>query len=84
MVGCESVYKDVGVMIQSTVAVMVTEWALTMPPVEGVRDLAMADGEAALDQGYKGVLNATTFLRDLKTDEEREEWDAIFSPIPQE
>jgi hypothetical protein len=27
------------------------------------------------------VLNATTFLRDLKTDEEREEWDAIFSPI---
>jgi hypothetical protein len=30
------------------------------------------------------VLNATTFLRDLKTDQEREEWDAIFSPISQE
>jgi hypothetical protein len=29
------------------------------------------------------VLSATTFLRDLKTDEEREEWDAIFSPISQ-
>jgi spermidine/putrescine transport system substrate-binding protein len=88
---------------QPAIAVMVTEWVLTMPPVEGVRDLVAADGEAALDQGYKGygnkllataenrftfpdeeVLNATTFLRDLKTDEEREEWDAIFSPISQE
>jgi hypothetical protein len=71
---------------------MVTEWVLTMPPVDGVRDLVAAHGEAALDQGYKGygnkllataknrftfpdeeVLNATTFLRDLKTDKEREE-----------
>jgi spermidine/putrescine transport system substrate-binding protein len=88
---------------QPEIAVMVTEWVLTMPPVEGVRDLVAADGEAALDEGYKGygnkllataenrftfpdeeVLNATTFLRDLKTDEEREEWDAIFSPISQE
>jgi spermidine/putrescine transport system substrate-binding protein len=88
---------------QPAIAVMVTEWVLTMPPVDGVRDLVAADGEAALDQGYKGygnkllataenrftfpdeeVLNATTFLRDLKTDEEREEWDAIFSPISQE
>jgi spermidine/putrescine transport system substrate-binding protein len=88
---------------QPEIAVMVTEWVLTMPPVEGVRDLVMADGEAALAEGYKGygnkllataenrftfpdeeVLNATTFLRDLKTDEEREEWDAIFSPISQE
>lgn len=88
---------------QPAIALMVTEWVLTMPPVEGVRDLVVADGEAALDQGYKGygnkllataenrftfpdeeVLNATTFLRDLKTDEEREEWDAIFSPISQE
>jgi hypothetical protein len=82
---------------------MVTEWVLTMPPVEGVRDLVVADGEAALEEGYKGygnkllataenrftfpddeILNATTFMRDLKTDEEREEWDAIFSPISQE
>lgn len=88
---------------QPAIALMVTEWVLTMPPVDGVRDLVVADGEAALDQGYKGygnkllataenrftfpdeeVLNATTFLRDLKTDEEREEWDAIFSPISQE
>ena len=29
-------------------------------------------------------MNTTTFLRDLKTDGEREEWDAIFSPISQE
>jgi spermidine/putrescine transport system substrate-binding protein len=88
---------------QPEIAVMVTEWVLTMPPVEGVRDLVVADGEAALEEGYKGygnkllataenrftfpddeILNATTFMRDLKTDEEREEWDAIFSPISQE
>jgi spermidine/putrescine transport system substrate-binding protein len=88
---------------QPEVAVMVTEWVLTMPPVEGVRDLVVADGEAALDEGYKGygnkllataenrftfpddeLLGATTFLRDLTTDEEREEWDAIFLPISQE
>lgn len=88
---------------QSEIAVMLTEWVLTMPPVERVRDLVEADGEAALDAGYKGygkkllataenrftfpddeLLNTTSFVRDLKTDEEREEWDAIFLPISQE
>jgi spermidine/putrescine transport system substrate-binding protein len=88
---------------QPEIAVMLTEWVLTMPPVEGVRDLVEADGEAALDAGYKGygkkllataenrftfpddeLLNTTSFVRDLKTDEEREEWDAIFLPISQE
>ena len=81
---------------------MVTEWVLTMPPVEGVRDLVLTDAEAALDDGLKGyanklsataenrftfpdeeVLAATSFARDLKTDEEREEWSAIFNPISQ-
>lgn len=85
------------------IATMVTEWVLTMPPVEGVRDRVLADGEAALDEGYKGygrkllgtadnrftfpddeVLGATSFVRDLKTDEEREEWEAIFAPISQQ
>jgi spermidine/putrescine transport system substrate-binding protein len=84
------------------IAVMVTEWVLTMPPVEGVRDLVLTDAEAALDDGLKGyanklsataenrftfpdeeVLAATSFARDLKTDEEREEWSAIFNPISQ-
>ncbi len=74
------------------IAVMVTEWVLTMSPVEGVRDLVFADAEAALKEGVKGyanklfataenrftfpdekVLAATSFARDLKTDEERGE-----------
>jgi spermidine/putrescine transport system substrate-binding protein len=84
------------------IAVMVTEWALTMSPVDGVRDLVLADAQAALDEGARifgnkllstaenrftfpdeQVLASTSFVRDLRTDEEREEWDATFLPISQ-
>ena len=84
------------------IAVMVTEWVLTMPPVEGVQDLVRADADAAREDGFKGyaakllstaesrftfpdeeILSSTSFVRDLKTEEEREEWDSIFLPISQ-
>jgi hypothetical protein len=29
------------------------------------------------------ILASTSFARDLRTEDEREEWDAIFSPISQ-
>jgi spermidine/putrescine transport system substrate-binding protein len=85
---------------QPEIAVMVTEWVLTMPPVDGVQALVRADAEAAFEDGAKGyasklrstaesrftfpddqVLASTSFVRDLRTDEEREEWDSIFLPI---
>jgi spermidine/putrescine transport system substrate-binding protein len=84
------------------IAVMVTEWVLTMPPVDGVQDIVRADAEAALEDGAKGyaaklrstaenrftfpdeeVLSMTSFARDLRTQEEKDEWDSIFLPISQ-
>lgn len=84
------------------VAVMVTEWVFTTPPVEGVQELVRTHGEDAVARGKEDlgrklletadnpftfpseeVLAETSFQRDLRTEEEREEWDDIFVPISQ-
>jgi spermidine/putrescine transport system substrate-binding protein len=84
------------------IASMVTEWVLTMPPVDGVHEIVQTDAQNALDDGLKGyasklqatadnrftfpdeqILSATSFARDLKTQDEKDEWDSIFLPISQ-
>ena len=79
------------------VAQMVTEFVLYMSPVPEVQDLIAAHAETeeidwrakALKQTAENpllwpddeLLSQVSFGRQLTTDEEAEEWDAIFSPI---
>ncbi|HET6715412.1 MAG TPA: spermidine/putrescine ABC transporter substrate-binding protein [Actinomycetota bacterium] len=78
------------------IAQMITEWVAYMSPVPAVQDLIAQhateeSGEYAADLADMAenpllwpddaLLAQTPFGRNLTTDEEREEWDAIFVPI---
>lgn len=81
---------------QPEIAQMITEWVLYMSPVPAVQDL-IAQHAQEESGGYAedlrltaeseflwpddALLAKTPFGRNLTTDEEREEWDAIFIPI---
>ncbi|HEY5859117.1 MAG TPA: spermidine/putrescine ABC transporter substrate-binding protein [Actinomycetota bacterium] len=92
----QGAYQLMDFVYQPEIAQMITEWVAYMSPVPAVQDLiaehaAEESGEYAADLEDMAenpllwpddaLLAKTPFGRNLTTDEEREEWDAIFVPI---
>ena len=92
----QGAYQLMDYVYKPEVAQMITEWVLYMSPVPVVQDLIAehatqergeyaADLQATAEQhaplARRRLLAKTPFGRNLTTDEEREEWDAIFIPI---
>ncbi len=79
------------------VAQLITEWVAYMSPVPAVQDLladhAKTEKDPATAKALDGMANnkflwpdealleKTPFGRNLTTEEERDEWDAIFVPL---
>ncbi len=89
-------YKLMDYVYQPEIAQLITEWVAYMSPVPAVQDLiathateekgayaedlqAMAD--STLLWPDDALLSKTPFGRNLTTDEETDEWDAIFEPL---
>jgi len=92
----QGAYQLMDFVYQPEIAQLITEWVLYMSPVPAVQDLiaqhaSEAEGEEAEDLQETAdsvflwpddaLLAKTPFGRNLTTDEEREEYDAIFVPI---
>ena len=92
----QGAYQLMDFVYQPEIAQLITEWVLYMSPVPAVQDLIAAHateekGAYATDLDETAsstllwpddaLLSRTPFGRNLTTDEEREEWDAIFIPI---
>ena len=92
----QGAYQLMDYVYQPEIAQLITEWVAYMSPVPAVQDLiaqhaAEESGEYAADLADMAenpllwpddaLLAKTPFGRNLTTDEEREEWDAIFVPI---
>jgi spermidine/putrescine transport system substrate-binding protein len=92
----QGAYQLMDYVYQPEIAQLITEWIVYMSPVPAVQDLIAAHAEKA-NGAYADDLQLTaesTFLwpddallaqtpfgRNLTTDEEREEYDAIFVPV---
>jgi spermidine/putrescine transport system substrate-binding protein len=90
-------YQMMDFYYQPEVAQLVTEWVLYMSPVPAVQALIAAHAEEVKDEAYAEDLRLTaespllwpddellanvSFGRNLTTQEERDEWDAIFLPV---
>jgi spermidine/putrescine transport system substrate-binding protein len=92
----QGAYQLMDYVYQPEIAQLITEWVAYMSPVPAVQDLIAAhaaeeSGAYAADLQDMAenpllwpddaLLAQTPFGRNLTTDEEREEWDAIFIPI---
>jgi spermidine/putrescine transport system substrate-binding protein len=92
----QGAYQLMDYVYQPEIAQLITEWVAYMSPVPAVQDLiaqhaAEESGEYSADLADMAenpllwpddaLLAKTPFGRNLTTDEEREEWDAIFVPI---
>ena len=92
----QGAYQLMDWVYKPEVAQMITEWVLYMSPVPEVQNLIAAHAadeqggyaadlretaESELLWPDDALLAQTPFGRNLTTDEEREEWDAIFIPI---
>jgi spermidine/putrescine transport system substrate-binding protein len=89
-------YQLMDFVYQPEIAQMITEWVLYMSPVPAVQELIAqhAEDESGkyadqLTQTAESpflwpddaLLSQTSFGRNLTTDDEQEEWDAIFNPL---
>ena len=92
----QGAYQLMDWVYKPEIAQMITEWVLYMSPVPAVQDLiaqhaAEEQGATAVDLEETAgspllwpddaLLTKTPFGRNLTTDDEREEWDAIFIPV---
>jgi spermidine/putrescine transport system substrate-binding protein len=92
----QGAYQLMDYVYQPEIAQMITEWVLYMSPVPEVQGMIAAhaeeeSGEYASDLQLtadsqflwpdQSLLDMTSFGRNLTTDDEQEEWDAIFNPI---
>jgi spermidine/putrescine transport system substrate-binding protein len=92
----QGAYQLMDYVYQPEIAQMITEWVLYMSPVPEVQGMIAAhaeeeSGEYASDLQLtadseflwpdQSLLDNTSFGRNLTTDDEQEEWDAIFNPI---
>ena len=92
----QGAYQLMDFVYQPEIAQMITEWVLYMSPVPEVQELiaqhATEESGKYADQLTQtaeseflwpddAMLANTSFGRNLTTDEEQEEWDAIFNPL---
>jgi spermidine/putrescine transport system substrate-binding protein len=92
----QGAYQLMDFVYQPEIAQMITEWVLYMSPVPEVQQLiadhaqeesgATADDlQATAESEFlwpdDAMLEQTSFGRNLTTDDEQEEWDAIFNPL---
>jgi spermidine/putrescine transport system substrate-binding protein len=92
----QGAYQLMDHVYQPEIAQMITEWVLYMSPVPAVRDLIAqhaSEEKGAYAQDLKltaespllwpddALLAKTPFSRNLTTDDETAEWDAIFEPL---
>jgi spermidine/putrescine transport system substrate-binding protein len=92
----QGAYQLMDFVYQPEIAQMITEWVLYMSPVPSVQELIAqhAEDESGkyadqLTQTAESeflwpddaLLSQTSFGRNLTTDDEQEEWDAIFNPL---
>jgi spermidine/putrescine transport system substrate-binding protein len=92
----QGAYQLMDWVYKPEIAQLITEWVLYMSPVPAVQDLIAqhaAEEKGATAQSLQetaenpllwpdaALLARTPFGRNLTTDDEREEWDAIFIPV---
>jgi spermidine/putrescine transport system substrate-binding protein len=92
----QGAYQLMDFVYRPEIAQMITEWVLYMSPVPEVQQLiadhaeeesgaTAEDLQATADSEFlwpdDAMLAQTSFGRNLTTDDEQEEWDAIFNPL---